>query len=154
MIALLITEQELSTLNATLKEQIARNENLKRIKVSSVAFHCILFLFPQQKYLSSSVKLKIYSILQHDLNLQHTKNSSLMPGLLEKAICSKPQQRESSPNNISSMLHTHVQGDDNTMSDSCETQDAISNHDRSFLLPDLNMMPSEDTLSETPPGMR
>ncbi|KAJ9184068.1 hypothetical protein P3X46_007848 [Hevea brasiliensis] len=106
-------KKELATLNAIFKEQMARNENLKRIK-----------------------------------------DSRLTSGVLEKAICSQPQQREpSSPSNISSLLPMHVPGD-NTKLDSSETQGAISNHDRSFLLPDLNMMPSEDPHTETLPGMR
>ncbi|KAF2287258.1 hypothetical protein GH714_039460 [Hevea brasiliensis] len=89
-----------------------------------------------------------------DLNLQCAKDSRLMSGVLEKAICSQPQQREpSSPSHISSLLPMHVPGD-NTKLDSSETQGAISNHDRSFLLPDLNMMPSEDPHTETLPGMR
>ncbi|KAJ9167684.1 hypothetical protein P3X46_019298 [Hevea brasiliensis] len=116
-------KKEITTLNSTFEEQVARNENLKRIKF--------------------------------DLKLQYANNSSLASDVLEKEICNRPYKGEpSSPNHISSMLPKHVQCDDDIKLDSCETQEAVSNHDRSFLLPDLNMMPSEDPHSETLPGMR
>ncbi|OAY27451.1 uncharacterized protein LOC110603959 isoform X2 [Manihot esculenta] len=116
-------KKELATINATFKEQIERNENLKRLKI--------------------------------DLSLQFAKTSSSLSDLLDKAICNQPCKREpSSPNHISSMSNMHAQDDDNTESDSCERQETVSNHDRSFLLPDLNMMPSEDPHSETLPVLR
>ncbi|KAJ6743888.1 hypothetical protein OIU85_017789 [Salix viminalis] len=46
-------------------------------------------------------------------------------------------------NGIPSTLPTHAKGDSHLQSSSSEIDKAISNHDRSFLLPDLNMMPSD-----------
>jgi hypothetical protein len=57
----------------------------------------------------------------------------------------------STSNGIPSTLPTRAKGDSHLQSISSETDKAISNHDRSFLLPDLNMMPSDegDTGTET-----
>ncbi|KDP33544.1 hypothetical protein JCGZ_07115 [Jatropha curcas] len=80
-----------------------------------------------------------------DLNFQCAKNSNLASSEIEKASCSQTHQGEpSSANYISSVLPALAKVDCNTQSDSCEMQDAESNHDRSFLIPDLNMMPSEE----------
>ncbi|XP_034916293.1 uncharacterized protein [Populus alba] len=50
----------------------------------------------------------------------------------------------STSNGIPSTLRIHAKGDSHLQSSSSETDKAISNHDRSFLLPDLNMMPSDE----------
>lgn len=50
----------------------------------------------------------------------------------------------STSNGIPSTLRTRAKGDSHLQSSSSETDKAISNHDRSFLLPDLNMMPSDE----------
>ncbi|WCJ30358.1 hypothetical protein M5689_011923 [Euphorbia peplus] len=80
--------EEIANLNATFKQQTARNDDLKRIKV--------------------------------DLNLQCVKLSSFAP---------------EGPTPIYSQQNGRDSG-------SCD-----SNHDRSFLLPDLNSMPLEEDLS-------
>ncbi|XP_050216275.1 uncharacterized protein LOC126667362 [Mercurialis annua] len=67
-----------------------------------------------------------------DLNMQYSKNSGFASDELEEAICSQ--------SHISMIF---AKGDDNTQSGSCETHEAVSDHDSSFLLPDLNMMPSD-----------
>ncbi|KAF9681281.1 hypothetical protein SADUNF_Sadunf06G0209400 [Salix dunnii] len=55
----------------------------------------------------------------------------------------------STTNGIPSTLPTHAKGDSHLQSSSSEIDKAISNHDRSFLLPDLNMMPSDEGDSGT-----
>ncbi|XP_065850658.1 uncharacterized protein [Euphorbia lathyris] len=93
--------KEIANLNATFKEQTARNDNLKRIKV--------------------------------DLNLQCVKLSSIASEE-PKAIYSQHDGRDIG---------------------SCDTRETVSNHDRSFLLPDLNSMPlEEDPASEALSGTR
>ncbi|EEF46908.1 uncharacterized protein LOC8274217 [Ricinus communis] len=91
-----------------------------------------------------------------DLNLQYAENSSSARDEMEEAICSRSHQREpSSSNQIISILPMYAKGDDNTQSGSCQTHEAVSDHDKSFLLPDLNMMPTEeDPATETLPGKR
>ncbi|CAK7353850.1 unnamed protein product [Dovyalis caffra] len=73
-----------------------------------------------------------------DLNL-HYENEP------EGAVSSQFHQGEASTcNDVPSTLPTHdAKGDSHPESSSSETDKGISNHDRSFTLPDLNMMPSE-----------
>jgi len=105
---------------------------LKRIKVSTISsslshLSCVygLLLIPGTK---------TCSVRQIDLNLHYGD-----------------ELEASTSNGIPSTLPTRAKGDSHLQSSSSETDKAISNHDRSFLLPDLNMMPSDegDTGTET-----
>ncbi|GLT76838.1 hypothetical protein SLA2020_484730 [Shorea laevis] len=94
-------KKEIASMRATFKEQTAKNENLKRMKL--------------------------------DLNLHTANNASLSANERDEATSSQSHQRIASPSQA--LL------DDRSRSGSCK---AVSNEESSFILPDLNMMPSED----------
>ncbi|KAH7524582.1 hypothetical protein FEM48_Zijuj06G0134800 [Ziziphus jujuba var. spinosa] len=115
--------KELATLRATFKEQRAKNESLKRMKLD--------FEMHSSKHLKASVDG------------------------LEKAIAGQLHQRIGSPlGNVPSHLNTRATvQDDNSQSDFCDASKADFTGN-SFLLPDLNMAPSEDDFgAETFCGM-
>ncbi|KAE8056315.1 hypothetical protein FH972_013098 [Carpinus fangiana] len=106
-------KKEIATLRATFKEQRAKNESFKRMKL--------------------------------DLVLHSANNLFATSDGLERAVKREPYQRvASTPDHISLSLPAHGANDDNPQPETC----------KAVLLPDLNMMPSEeDSSSETLYGM-
>lgn len=70
--------------------------------------------------------------MQLDLNLHTANNASLSANERDEATSSQSHQRIAS---------SQALDDDKSRSGSCK---AVSNEGSSFILPDLNMMPSED----------
>ncbi|KAJ7966235.1 Major facilitator superfamily domain-containing protein [Quillaja saponaria] len=105
-------KKELATLNDTFKEQRARNERLKRMKL--------------------------------DVSSQSPKNP-IGTGLLP-TLSGQPHQRIApAPKYVAPMTPTHSTPEyDRPLSDSCEENKTDSTQENFFVLPDLNMMPSED----------
>ncbi|KAG6643751.1 hypothetical protein I3843_08G008400 [Carya illinoinensis] len=117
-------KKELATLRSTFKEQRARNESLKRIKLDS--------------------------ILHSTTNLNATCDG------LEKAVFKETYRGVASvPDHNSLSVPENTASDDNLQSEPCEADKAAAPaSDGDFLLPDLNMMPSEeDSSTETLYGM-
>ncbi|KAF5461371.1 hypothetical protein F2P56_017476 [Juglans regia] len=117
-------KKELATLRSTFKEQRARNESLKRIKLDSV--------------------------------LHSAKNLNATCDGLEKTVHKETYQRiASAPDHTSLSLPANTTSDDNLQSEPCEADKAADlARGGNFLLPDLNMMPSEeDSSTETLYGM-
>ncbi|KAL6215057.1 hypothetical protein ACLB2K_014488 [Fragaria x ananassa] len=119
--------KEIATLQTTFKEQRAKNENLKRAKL--------------------------------DLNL-HSSATNLIAYFdgAENAIASQAHQRTSPPSfsHFPSHLLSHVTPyvHPYPQLDSCDEHKAVSSPvNNSFVLPDLNMLPSEDSGSEILYGM-
>lgn len=141
----MFVEQELATLHATFKEERARNETLKKMKVFDYyVSHYILICTACHAFMTCLWR-KSSSVLQIESNLYYAKKSSVASNEPEKSICSQTHQREaSSLNDIPSTLPRHAQGDKHPQLHSCQIDKAISNHDRIFVLPDLNMMPPEE----------
>lgn len=116
-------KREIATLRATLGEQTAKNESLKRIK--------------------------------RDLVFHPEKDGSVTSDGPEKAFSREPYQRGgSASDNTSSSLQAYVPIDENPQLEPFTADNAGPDSDSSFLLPDLNMMPSEDDFaSQTLYGM-
>ncbi|KAJ4827247.1 hypothetical protein Tsubulata_015211, partial [Turnera subulata] len=108
-------KKEIATLRTTFKEHAARNVNLKKMK------------------------------LDLNVNSDPSKRAGMASHEAEKSICSQSLQTEAPSISYPSLtFRTQVKDDIHPLSESCKTDKETSNHDRFFLLPDLNMMPSEE----------
>ncbi|KAB2629261.1 hypothetical protein D8674_034056 [Pyrus ussuriensis x Pyrus communis] len=115
-------QKEIATLQTTFKEQIAKNDNFKRIKI--------------------------------DLNLHSTRNLSANFDGAGKSISSQPHERIASSSSTACYIPWDLPPRPHPQLDSCVEGNAILARDTSFLLPDLNMVPSgEESGSEMLPGM-
>ncbi|XP_059658222.1 uncharacterized protein LOC132304513 [Cornus florida] len=106
-------KKELETLQITLRDQKARSENLKRIKL--------------------------------DMGLQQTnKMLTISSDEPEEAISNQPNLMEASSFNRLLTLPTHSTQDCPPSSDSHKVQKDVEPQERCFVIPDLNMTPSEE----------
>lgn len=91
------------------------------------------------------------------MQLLSAKNLNATCDGLEKTVLKETYQRvvPSAPDHTSLSLPANTTSDDNLESEPCEVDKAAcSTRDEDFLLPDLNMMPSEEvSSSETLYGM-
>ncbi|KAM1331159.1 hypothetical protein ACFX13_044464 [Malus domestica] len=115
-------EKEIATLQTAFKEQRAKNDNFKRIKI--------------------------------DLNLHSARNLSANFDGAGKSISSQPHERIASSSSTACYIPSVLPPRPHPRFDSCVESNPVLARDNSFLLPDLNMVPSgEESGSEMLPGM-
>ncbi|RXH92127.1 hypothetical protein DVH24_021150 [Malus domestica] len=149
-------EKEIATLQTTFKEQRAKNDNFKRIKVRHRFYSSFLDPFAGPNYNCTDFRSTFDPLLslQIDLNLHSARNLSANFDGAGKSISSQPHERIASSSSTACYIPSVLPPRPHPRFDSCVESNPILARDNSFLLPDLNMVPSgEESGSEMLPGM-